>query len=169
MKHTKGNWKVTEGVSYDFIKSGEKLITIVDKIGHALKEPEANAKLIAAAPELLEALIWCSKKLNEKDSIGLDDIDNKMKKVIKKIYKIIKMTKKQIEKAILDFEEADTGEQLYRKGLCVEIKKLEKTLSALYRSQIDSYKKSIYKLIYKLEYGDYIDFVNTIAKELRNK
>lgn len=34
--------------------------------------------------ELLETLIWCSKKLNEKDSIGLDDIDNKMNEAIKK-------------------------------------------------------------------------------------
>jgi len=57
MKHTKGEWKIDKGISYYFVKSGENRIAMIDSLeGSALIEYKANAKLIAAAPELLEAL-----------------------------------------------------------------------------------------------------------------
>lgn len=69
-KHTQGEWKVTT--------DGQKVTSILDRndangfnnvcsINEHVEEREANAKLIAAAPALLEALIdideYCSKNL----------------------------------------------------------------------------------------------------------
>lgn len=59
--HTHGEWKVKQTFIYDSV--GVIATTYVNtKI--VFKEAEANAKLIAAAPELLEALIEAEKKLN---------------------------------------------------------------------------------------------------------
>ena len=68
MKHTKGNWetKETSGVFdiYCYIHMhGDVLIGTIYKRDQndryfGTEEAEANAKLIAAAPEMLEALQW---------------------------------------------------------------------------------------------------------------
>lgn len=70
-KHTKGEWEVTNqypnGLSslaeHIEIKSEQWSIAAVFTDGESKEEAEANAKLIAAAPELLEALI-CMMKAN---------------------------------------------------------------------------------------------------------
>lgn len=59
-KHTSGPWSFwpsipEEGVECFWIENGVKQITGID--GPQNDEQEANARLIAAAPELLEALI----------------------------------------------------------------------------------------------------------------
>ena len=56
MKHTQGEWYAKEGQIYP-IETGKTLALIPYYDG--TEEQEANAKLIAAAPELLEALKSC--------------------------------------------------------------------------------------------------------------
>jgi len=62
-KHTKGKWVLSHGANtFPTIGSAElhQPIATIHKIENAktfCEEAEANAKLIAAAPELLEALI----------------------------------------------------------------------------------------------------------------
>lgn len=53
-KHTQGNWDVT--AIYNNPLSDDKLYIINKGSSTSLKEMQANAKLIAAAPDLLEAL-----------------------------------------------------------------------------------------------------------------
>lgn len=65
MKHTKGKWKNTGVTSQmsnhrDILANNKRIILLEDYTRNE-EEAEANAKLIAAAPELLEALI----QLNE--------------------------------------------------------------------------------------------------------
>lgn len=72
MKHTKGPWEIEKGAPLFYLKEGEscyfykRIVTpdsiIADVIGQDeegkdwLDRDEANVRLIAAAPELLEAL-----------------------------------------------------------------------------------------------------------------
>ncbi len=58
-KHTKGEWKLDENpfgerIIYAIDSDGDKLA--IAKTFHSWKENQANAKLIAAAPDLLVAL-----------------------------------------------------------------------------------------------------------------
>lgn len=85
-KHTKGEWK-SNGT---FISDESDVIatcfvnTKTRYIGH--KEAEANAKLIAAAPELLEALIILEKLYGQRDGFihPYKDAWDKAKSAIKK-------------------------------------------------------------------------------------
>lgn len=66
MKHTKGTWKIEDHQ----IGSGESHLggfkTVICELNkHLSDEGKANAKLIAAAPELLEALIEIQKQFNK--------------------------------------------------------------------------------------------------------
>lgn len=60
--HTPGPWEAVldTSVNHGSIKSPlhESLIAMVDCRYGKIGEPEANARLIAAAPDLLEALEW---------------------------------------------------------------------------------------------------------------
>lgn len=70
---------------------------------------------------------------------------------------------KQTLTSIADkYEEQVKFEQQHREDLQRQIKELEKQI-------IDSYNKPIYKLLYKTEYGDYSNFVEVLATELRNR
>jgi hypothetical protein len=55
MKHTKGPWKVRSVSQYDVV-SKDEFIVACDNVALPDSECIANAKLIAAAPEMLEAL-----------------------------------------------------------------------------------------------------------------
>lgn len=67
MKHTQGNWKVVAQVpdGYSIETNDGKVIAMVQSDGidtqSAQKEESCNARLIAAAPKLLEALIQAQK------------------------------------------------------------------------------------------------------------
>lgn len=56
VKHTPGPWKAELRDGMKTISSHEEPYTIICKPHHAGGDVEANARLIAAAPELLEAL-----------------------------------------------------------------------------------------------------------------
>lgn len=60
------------------------------------------------------------------------------------------------------YEEQVRLEQLYREEKERKIKELEQLISS-------SRNKPIYKLLYKPEYGDYRQFVEDVAKELRRR
>ena len=62
MKHTKGPWEISRGAqNYPYsIESETKTIAFI-KMQTALSATDLNARLIAAAPELLEAL-WEVKR-----------------------------------------------------------------------------------------------------------
>lgn len=64
--HTPGPWKVIE-TNYlphegDHVADMSNGLMVVP-VMHALGDPLADARLIAAAPELLEALEWCADTL----------------------------------------------------------------------------------------------------------
>jgi len=54
IKHTKGNWSIVEGNTFCAIRVDERVIADMRLVG--LHYNKADAKLIAAAPDLLEAL-----------------------------------------------------------------------------------------------------------------
>lgn len=60
------------------------------------------------------------------------------------------------------YEEQVRLEQLYREDKERKIKELEQLISS-------SRNKPIYKLLYKAEYGDYRQFVEQVAEELRRR
>lgn len=68
MKHTKGEWRIFPSSNKLIQINSEKMHSVCDVWainGESKEELEANAKLIAAAPYLLEALIeveeWAAK------------------------------------------------------------------------------------------------------------
>lgn len=76
-KHTPGPWFVQKGFNtiYSFYGGTSGLTTAVaSPLGNQLKsgpdELDANAKLIAASPELLEALQYCVEMLENKGING---------------------------------------------------------------------------------------------------
>lgn len=69
-KHTPAPWRAILGISdrHGEITNGKYKIAFVDCRYGAIGEPEANARLIAAAPELLEALEFIFEQVtNEKN------------------------------------------------------------------------------------------------------
>ena len=54
MKHTKGNWYASEGQIYP--EETGKTLALIPYYDKDDKEQEANANLIAAAPDMLKAL-----------------------------------------------------------------------------------------------------------------
>lgn len=56
MTHTQGKWEIKSDPESILIHSPSGAISYIPHAGKAVEEHEANAKLIAAAPELLEAL-----------------------------------------------------------------------------------------------------------------
>ena len=59
IKHTNGKWMTNEGQIYP--EETGKTLALIPYYDKEDKEQEANAQLIAAAPELLAALIWANK------------------------------------------------------------------------------------------------------------
>lgn len=90
MKHTQGEWKVFSGqyplgtISINTDVKTRICTLKINEYGNA-KETKANAKLIAAAPDLLEALLLiCSADPNDTEPKILNESE------IEKIYAAIK-------------------------------------------------------------------------------
>jgi hypothetical protein len=90
-KHTKGDWEVenksSEHGNYFVVKSNTVIIcditaNICNITTRNYEQSEYNAKLIAAAPELLEALMNC--QLGIEKMIGWEQVDEQAKAAIKK-------------------------------------------------------------------------------------
>jgi hypothetical protein len=84
MKHTPGPWYAVEYAGAFIIQDGE---FYGDTDLHRLddcEEAEANAKLMASAPELLECLIMVSNLNNAAREHISDDFFNKVDQAIKK-------------------------------------------------------------------------------------
>lgn len=67
-----------------------------------------------------------------------------------------------VSKIADQYEEQVRLEQLYRENIERKIKELEQSIS-------NSRNKLIYKLLYKAKYGDYRQFVEQVAEELRRR
>lgn len=96
-KHTQGEWEITYGVTqkdengnlYNTIFGERSHTEMVCKvIGKTREQVDSNAKLIAAAPELLEALLEiCYKDLYGNYRIGYNSgsiVSDKISNAIKK-------------------------------------------------------------------------------------
>ena len=68
MKHTKGPWKLEDG--NEIWNQNTRVATIVTSHPYHEVNSSANARLIAAAPELLEACRRILETLSRKDTIG---------------------------------------------------------------------------------------------------
>ena len=85
-KHTQGPWEVsgtTRGLNGLYIKADNKHIA---QVFSSIPECEANAKLIAAAPEMLDALFSAVLII---DKLGIIKSDTTLSNDIKKIYNAI--------------------------------------------------------------------------------
>lgn len=87
-KHTKGEWVISKE-SITYIQTNESIPTVICDFAYAgprILEEEANAKLIAAAPDLLEALTTLLKVFQTDGSDYEDDQKaiSKAKQAIKK-------------------------------------------------------------------------------------
>ena len=90
-KHTPGPWRFVEqgdANMYGMVTAGNRWIISFQQNGELLSETElANAKLMAAAPELLEALISAKKLIGSfriKKEIPTQEIWEQIEAVIKK-------------------------------------------------------------------------------------
>lgn len=69
------------------------------------------------------------------------------------------LTNKVVSQLADQYEDLEKAEEVYQKQLTDKIKELEKEIRY-------SMEKSIYKLIYRAEHGDYRRFVRQVAGEL---
>ena len=67
-KHTPGPWRYVDGYFDCDVWAGNKMVLSYER--HPTDEDRANARLMAAAPELLEALEACLMVLNAHDYDG---------------------------------------------------------------------------------------------------
>lgn len=70
------------------------------------------------------------------------------------------MTPEQLKQAIQDYRDQEFTADLQREAAAKRIRAAEQEI-------INSYNANHYAVIYKPEYGDYADFVEKLAAELR--
>jgi len=69
-KHTPGPWRIEEGTYYACIRTAAGVIADMRFVGGAVRNT-ADVSLIAAAPDLLDALQGLVKELSDSDDEGL--------------------------------------------------------------------------------------------------
>lgn len=84
MNHTAGEWKAKGGKVVSILNPHYDTTIAQIPVGLSQSERIANAKLIAAAPELLEALIWLQKQIpnlkGEISMIGMNKVNQAIQK-----------------------------------------------------------------------------------------
>lgn len=90
-KHTQGTWKPNPISGYErevrvINQDGSKKLICLANSNPSFKtgEAEANAKLIAAAPDLLQVLIEIQFMIDAERPVILSEMENKIKSAIKK-------------------------------------------------------------------------------------
>lgn len=86
-KHSKGEWKAQSDI---WIANGEKMVAKTIATNMSREEREANAKLISAAPEMLEALLFFEK---------FDDVETYSDEWVELATQHLNMVEKAIKKA----------------------------------------------------------------------
>ena len=74
MKHTPGPWNYDRSGYSLYVNSGRELVTALSMDGKRLETSEANARLIAAAPDLLNALMDFVSYFGHDNDNGLDEM-----------------------------------------------------------------------------------------------
>ena len=88
-KGTKGEWNISSHIEY----TGEYSL-VTEKGSATFKEDKHNAKLIAAAPELLEALQGALKRLNDLRESGRISLN------IQETFRDMEIAEKAINKSL---------------------------------------------------------------------
>lgn len=81
-KHTSGPWRVVQGcvvLTHHKFPLGHQICS-TRNAGVSEDEAKANAHLIAAAPEMLEALKYVRRFIDKDDEIDIDFIDSAIAK-----------------------------------------------------------------------------------------
>ena len=74
MKHTPGPWNYDRSGYSLYVNSGRELVTALSMDGKRLETSEANARLIAAAPDMLNALMDFVSYFGHDNDNGLDEM-----------------------------------------------------------------------------------------------
>jgi len=74
MKHTPGPWNYDRSGYSLYVNSGRELVTALSMDGKRLETSEANARLIAAAPDMLDALMDFVSYFGHDNDNGLDEM-----------------------------------------------------------------------------------------------
>lgn len=84
MKHTPGPWSVNYACIVEAPRKFRHNLAICAVNGNSVEEGEANAKLIAAAPELLAVLKWTSEELYQRGYLGYEELCEKIDLITEK-------------------------------------------------------------------------------------
>lgn len=83
-KHTQGTWQAKGGKVVSTLNPNYDTVVAQIPVGLSNSEKIANAKLIAAAPELLEALVWLRDQIpnlqGEISMFGMDMVTQAINK-----------------------------------------------------------------------------------------
>jgi hypothetical protein len=74
IKHTPGPWNYDRSAYSLYVNSGRELVTALSMDGKRLETSEANARLIAAAPDMLNALMDFVSYFGHDNDNGLDEM-----------------------------------------------------------------------------------------------
>jgi hypothetical protein len=74
IKHTPGPWNYDRSGYSLYVNSGRELVTALSMDGKRLETSEANARLIAAAPDMLNALMDFVSYFGHDNDNGLDEM-----------------------------------------------------------------------------------------------
>lgn len=74
MKHTQGEWEMSEGSDFVTATNGDIICQFFTKDEGSMLNKEANAKLIAGAPELLEVVSHIEMLISNEQPIDSNTI-----------------------------------------------------------------------------------------------
>ena len=75
-KHTPGPWSLAEGKTYCAIRTNARVIADMRHVGQHYNK--ADARLIAAAPEMFAALQWFDEQMRDDSALDMGKLINEM-------------------------------------------------------------------------------------------